>query len=284
MRFKLTGSPFGGRRRARLVRFTITLLFTLLVLVPIMVVVLNSFLPPAAFVSGGITFARGLTVADYRYVLGQTTVLLYLRNSLIVSVATALLAIVLGAPAGYAVARGVGRDLSAYGFSLFLYQALPTVVFVVPLFLLFVRFHLDNTLQGLVIVYTSGSLPFAIWMLRSAFDAIPVDIEEAARTDGCSLLGAFRRVILPNVRPALLSVGMFSFLVAWNDYLVADVLERTNSIFTLQIGLERFFQQYTADWGAVMAMAVFMLVPPVLLFVTASRYFSIGGIGGAVVG
>ena len=223
-------------------------------------------------------------MANYSYVIHNTTAPLYLRNSLIVALSTAFLTILIGAPAAYALARGVGRDLSTYALSLYLYQALPVVVFVIPLFLLFVPLHLDNTLQGLVIVYTAGSLPFGVWMLKAAFEAIPVALEEAARIDGCSLLGALRRVVLPNAGPGLLSVGLFSFLLAWNDYLVADVMLRTNNVFTLPIGLETFFQQYSTEWGAVMAMAVFMLFPPVLLFFFASKYFRIGAIGGSVVG
>jgi multiple sugar transport system permease protein len=277
--------PMGRRRRrARWIRFAVVTAFALVALVPILVIALNSFLPPAALVSGGVTLAHGLTVTNYSYVIHNTTAPLYLRNSLIVAVSTSVLTILIGAPAAYALARGVGRDLSAYALSLYLYQALPVVVFVIPLFLLFVPLHLDNTLQGLVIVYTAGSLPFGIWMLRSAFEAIPVALEEAARIDGCSLVGALRRVVLPNAGPGLLSVGLFSFLLAWNDYLVADVMLRTNSVFTLPIGLETFFQQYSTEWGAVMAMAVFMLLPPVLLFFFASKYFRIGGIGGSVVG
>ncbi len=277
--------PVGRRRRrARWIRFTVVTVFAVVALVPILVIVLNSFLPPAALVSGGVTLAHGLTVTNYSYVIHNTTAPLYLRNSLIVAVSTSLLTIFIGAPAAYALARGVGRDLSAYALSLYLYQALPVVVFVIPLFLLFVPLHLDNTLQGLVIVYTAGSLPFGIWMLRSAFEAIPVALEEAARIDGCTLIGALRRVVLPNAGPGLLSVGLFSFLLAWNDYLVADVMLRTNNVFTLPIGLETFFQQYSTEWGAVMAMAVFMLLPPVLLFFFASKYFRIGGIGGSVVG
>jgi multiple sugar transport system permease protein len=277
--------PVGRRRRrARWIRFTVVTVFALVALVPILVIALNSFLPPDALVSGGVTLAHGLTVANYSYVIHNTTAPLYLRNSLIVAVSTSVLTILIGAPAAYALARGVGRDLSAYALSLYLYQALPVVVFVIPLFLLFVPLHLDNTLQGLVIVYTAGSLPFGIWMLRSAFEAIPVALEEAARIDGCSLVGALRRVVLPNAGPGLLSVGLFSFLLAWNDYLVADVMLRTNNVFTLPIGLETFFQQYSTEWGAVMAMAVFMLLPPVLLFFFASKYFRIGGIGGSVVG
>jgi multiple sugar transport system permease protein len=272
------------RRRAQWIRFIVVTLFALIALVPILVIALNSFLPPAALVSGGVTLAHGLTVANYSYVIHNTTAPLYLRNSLIVALSTALLTILIGAPAAYALARGVGRDLSAYALSLYLYQALPVVVFVIPLFLLFVPLHLDNTLQGLVIVYTAGSLPFGVWMLKSAFEAIPVALEEAARIDGCSLVGALRRIVLPNAGPGLLSVGLFSFLLAWNDYLVADVMLRTNNVFTLPIGLETFFQQYSTEWGAVMAMAVFMLFPPVLLFFFASKYFRIGGIGGSVVG
>ncbi|HTT92282.1 MAG TPA: carbohydrate ABC transporter permease [Acidimicrobiales bacterium] len=287
----MTGAVMSGvrganhkKKRARWLRLVVAVVFAAIVLVPIGVIALNSFLPPAAFVSGGLSLVHGFTLADYHYVIGQTTALLYLRNSLIVAVTTAVLTILIGAPGAYALARGAGRDLAAYSLSLFLYQALPVVVFVIPLFLLFVPLHLDNTLQGLVIVYTAGSLPFAIWMLKANFEAIPFAIEEAARIDGCSLLGAFRRVVLPNAGSGLLSVAMFSFLVAWNDYLVADVMLRTNSVFTLPIGLETFFQQYSTEWGAVMAMAMFMLAPPVLLFVAASRYFSVGGIGGAVVG
>jgi multiple sugar transport system permease protein len=277
--------PHGRRRRrARWIRFIVVTVFALVALVPILVIVLNSVLPPAALVSGGVTLAHGLTGANYSYVIHNTTAPLYLRNSLIVALSTAFLTILIGAPAAYALARGVGRDLSAYALSLYLYQALPVVVFVIPLFLLFVPLHLDNTLQGLVIVYTAGSLPFGIWMLKAAFEAIPVALEEAARIDGCSLLGALRRVVLPNAGPGLLSVGLFSFLLAWNDYLVADVMLRTNNVFTLPIGLETFFQQYSTEWGAVMAMAVFMLIPPVLLFFLASKYFRIGGIGGSVVG
>ena len=142
----------------------------------------------------------------------------------------------------------------------------------------------DISPKDLLYAIASLCLPFGIWMLKAAFEAIPVALEEAARIDGCSLVGALRRVVLPNAGPGLLSVGLFSFLLAWNDYLVADVMLRTNNVFTLPIGLETFFQQYSTEWGAVMAMAVFMLLPPVLLFFVASKYFRIGGIGGSVVG
>jgi multiple sugar transport system permease protein len=266
------------------VRFGLVTTFALIALVPVIVILLNSLLPPAAFVSGALSLAHGFTWTNYRAVFDQTTALLYLRNSLIVSLATVVLTLSLGAPAGYALARGVGRDLSAYSAGLFLYQALPLVVFVVPLFFLFVPLHLDNTLQGVVVVYVAGSLPFGIWMLKATFEAIPYELEEAARIDGCSLVGGFRRIVLPNAGPGLLSVAMFSFLWAWSDYLVADVLERTNSIFTLPIGLEEFFQQNSTSWGDVMAMAVVMLVPPVLLFALASKYFRLGGLAGATVG
>jgi multiple sugar transport system permease protein len=280
----LVRPPRRKRRRSEWVRLAVVSLFALLALIPIAVIVINSVLPPAALTSGGLTLLHGFTGANYRYIFDQTTVLVYLRNSLILACATSGLTILIGAPGAYALARGLGRDLSAYSLGLFLYQSLPVIVFVIPLFLLFVPLHLDNTLQGLIIVYTAGSLPFGIWMLKANFEAIPFVIEEAARIDGCSLIGGFRRVVLPNAGPALLSVAIFSFLLSWNDYLVADVMLRSNSVLTLPIGLETFFQEYSAEWGAVMAMAVIMLLPPVLLFVAASKYFRVGGIGGATVG
>ena len=102
--------------------------------------------------------------------------------------------------------------------------------------------------------------------------------------DGCSVFGSFTRVVLRNSLPGILSTAIFAFLLSWNDYLIAVVFLRSNENFTLQIGLQTFFQQNSTNWGLVMAVAVVMLLPPVILFAFLNRYFSVGGIGGSLAG
>jgi multiple sugar transport system permease protein len=121
-------------------------------------------------------------------------------------------------------------------------------------------------------------------MMSSYFDTIPHALEEAAWVDGATLFGGFRRIILPSSLPGIMSVAIFSFLAAWNDYLVALVFLRSDSVLTLPIGVQQFFQENQVSWGPVMASAVLMLAPPTILFALFRRYFSIGGIGGALAG
>jgi multiple sugar transport system permease protein len=121
-------------------------------------------------------------------------------------------------------------------------------------------------------------------MMAAYFNSIPIALEEAAWMDGCSVLTGFLRVVLRNSLPGVVSTAIFSFLLAWNDYLVAVVFLRSVDKYTLPIGMQTFFQENATDWGSVMALAVVMMIPPVAVFTFLNRYFSIGGIGGALAG
>jgi multiple sugar transport system permease protein len=155
---------------------------------------------------------------------------------------------------------------------------------VIPLFLLFAEVGLVDNLVGLGIVYVGASMSVAIWMMAAYIDTIPVSLEEAAWIDGASLFTGFTRIVLRNSLPGILSTAIFTFLVSWNDYLVAIVFLRSQERFTLPIGVQSFFQQNGTDWGSVMALAVVMMLPPVIVFTTLNRYFSVGGIGGSLAG
>jgi multiple sugar transport system permease protein len=124
----------------------------------------------------------------------------------------------------------------------------------------------------------------AIWMMAAYFDSIPITLEEAAWIDGASVFGSFTRVVLRNSLPGILSTAIFSFLLAWNDYLIAVVFLKSDVNYTLPIGLQTFFQQNATDWGNVMAVAVIMMLPPIIVFAALNRYFSVGGIGGSLAG
>jgi multiple sugar transport system permease protein len=259
-------------------RSAITAAITAILLAPILVVFWLSLRPP------NVLRQVGPTLQTFWYVLTKTNVLHWLTNSFLVSLVATAAAVVVAAPAGYVLSRGRGRVTSAFSLFIFVLQSLPAVAFIIPLFIMFANLGLADTLTGVAVVYVSASIAVGCWMMSAYFDTLPVTLEEAAWIDGASLFGAFVRIILPNSLPGLLSTALFSFLLAWNDYLVASVFLRSDSQFTLPIGLQTFFQQNQADWGPVMACAVIMLAPPVIVFAVLNRYFSVGGIGGSLAG
>lgn len=168
--------------------------------------------------------------------------------------------------------------------ALFVIQSLPVITAVIPLFVLFAQLGLVDTLGGIVVIYVGATMSVAIWMMAAYFDTIPITLEEAAWIEGCSVFGSFTRVVLRNSLPGILSTAIFSFLLAWNDYLVAVVFLRSDQNYTLPIGLETFFQQNQTNWGPVMAVAVVMMVPPIVICVVLNRFFSVGGIGRSLAG
>ncbi|WP_432876746.1 carbohydrate ABC transporter permease [Kribbella sp. CA-245084] len=264
------------RARGQWWRFAVLLVITLVVLVPVFATLLLSIRPSG---SSGL-----LTLENFRNVFANTDVRIWLGNSLGVTLATVVVSVIVAAPAGYVLSRGRSRAVSGLSLLLFVIQSLPVITAIIPLFVLFARLGLTDNLIGLVIVYVGSTMSVATWMMAAYFDSIPHALEEAAWVDGCSVFGSFVKIVLRNSLPGILSTAIFAFLLAWNDYLVALVFLRTSSIFTLPIGLQTFFQQNAVDWGSVMALSVVMLLPPAIIFAVLNRYFSIGGIGGALAG
>lgn len=271
-------SAVGSSRLAGRVQLAALITVTVVVLVPIAAVFVLSLRPPMT--SNSTTDG----IESFVYIFAQSSTLQWLGNSLLVTLITVVAAVAVAAPAGYVLSRGRNKLIGAYSLLLFVVQSLPSIVSIIPLFILFATLGLADSLAGVTIIYVAGALPVATWMMAAYFDSIPVSLEEAAWMDGCSIFGGFVRVVLRNSLPGILSTAIFSFIVAWNDYLVAVVFLRSTEHFTLQIGLQTFFQENATDWGPVMAVAVIMLLPPVIVFISLNRFFSIGGIGGALAG
>lgn len=277
-------TPVAGAARPRDTRgqwwrFALMLVITVAVLVPVGAVVLLSVRPGATS-----TTTSTITFENFKYVFTSTATLTWLANSLMVTLATVLVAVSVAAPAGYVLSRGRSKAVSGYSLLLFIVQSLPVITSIIPLFILFAKLQLVDNLLGLGIIYVGASMSVAIWMMAAYMDSIPTSLEEAAWIDGASLFGGFLRVVLRNSLPGILSTAIFTFLVSWNDYLVALVFLRSQERFTLPLGLQSFFQQNTTDWGSVMAVAVVMMAPPIIVFGALNRYFSVGGIGGSLAG
>jgi arabinogalactan oligomer/maltooligosaccharide transport system permease protein len=207
-----------------------------------------------------------------------------LMNSLVVSLATAIMAVTIATPTAYALARhdfvGTRTGLS----TLLLTQMFPGVASAVPLYLILDALHLLDTRTGLVLVYAATAVPFAIFQLRGAFMAIPVDLEEAAMVDGATRTQAFLKVALPAARPAIAVTALFAFMSAWNEFILAATLIGRESAFTLPVVLQSYVGEYNTSWGAFAAGAILVSVPVMALFYVAQRQLVSGLTSGGVKG
>jgi arabinogalactan oligomer / maltooligosaccharide transport system permease protein len=207
-----------------------------------------------------------------------------LGNSLVVALATAAVGILVAIPAAYALARfeflGKERGMRA----LLATQMFPAVASAIPLYLLLEAFGLLNSKTGLVVCYASTSVPFAIFQLRGAFEAIPVDLEEAAMVDGATRFEAFVRVVLPAARPAIAVTALFAFMSAYNEFILAATLLGREETFTLPVVLQRYIGEYDAQWERFAAGALVVSIPVMALFYVAQRHLVAGLTAGGVKG
>lgn len=207
-----------------------------------------------------------------------------LLNSLLVSLLTAGVAVAIATPTAYALARHefVGKRTGLR--TLLLTQMFPGVASAVPLYLILDALHLLDTRTGLVLVYAATAVPFAIFQLRGAFLAIPVDLEEAAMVDGATRAQAFLKVALPAARPAIAVTALFAFMSAWNEFILAATLLGRESAFTLPVVLQSYVGEYNTNWGAFAAGAILVSVPVMALFYVAQRQLVSGLTAGGVKG
>ena len=183
-----------------------------------------------------------------------------------------------------AIARFRFRGRGAYLTAVMLVQMVPHVALVVPVFLTLSDVGLSDSLPGLVITYLAFILPFAVWTLRGFIASVPKDLEEAAMTDGCTRMGAFRRIILPLTLPGLIATSVYSMILAWNEYLFAYFILASPDKYTVPLWLTHFVTSEGTDYGALMAGSVIVSAPVVVFFMLVQRHLAAGLTAGAVKG
>ncbi len=250
---------------------------------PVLLLVFNSLKTQTQIFASPMGIPHGVTWDNFRTVIAGGTFLVNLRNSVIVAFSTVILAVIVTAPAGYALSRFKFRGRTAFSMWLLATQAFPGIIMVLGLFTVLKVYGLINQLPGLVIMHTSFALPFSIWLLKGYFDKIPIDLEEAARIDGCTRLRALVSIILPLSVPGLLAVATFSLLLSWNEFFFALVIMRTNESWTLPVYLARFLGSGgVVQWGPLSAAALLVTIPVFILFLLGQRYLVSGLTGGAI--
>lgn len=230
--------------------------------------------PTARHLTGVVT-----SMHDGRWLFGRQ-----LANSLVVASATAASGVLIAIPTAYALARFRFAGKEGGVRALLATQMFPTVASAIPLYLLLYKLGLLNTRTGLTLCYASTSVPFAIFQLRAAFEAIPVDLEEAAMVDGATRFQAFLKVALPAARPAIAVTALFAFMSAYNEYVLAVTLLSKEEMFTLPVLLQSFIGEYRQDWESFAAGSLVVSVPVMALFYLAQRHLVAGLTSGGVKG
>ncbi|WP_332689074.1 carbohydrate ABC transporter permease [Bosea sp. (in: a-proteobacteria)] len=222
------------------------------------------------------------TLEGYKKIFTTPRYLLVFFNTMLISLVVTVLSLLLGAMAAYALARFQFAGQRAVLMFLITTQMFPLVLLCIPYFRIFITLGLYDTRTSLVVVYLTFTLPFCVLMLRSYFINIPRDIEEAAMVDGCSRLGAIFRTLVPISYPAFVGAGLYTFLLAWNEFLFAVVLIESWENRVLTMAIYSLMAEFVTDWNAMMAFSVLASLPLVVAFIFLQRYMVQGMTAGAL--
>ena len=263
--------------------FTMLAVLALLCVAPIVVIFATSLRQQVDIFAAPLNFLFTPTLENYRAVLQEDRFDRYLANSLFVGVVSTVLTLLLGCMAAYGLARFRFRGRTTIAYTTLLLRTVPLAVLAVPVFLIWNEWKLVNSLWGLVLLYVAVNLPFTIWLLYGFVLQVPAELEEAAAIDGCGPLRVFTKILLPLMAPGLAAASIFTFRIAWNEFILALVLTDRGTR-TLPVAASLFITDMGVDWGRVMAMGSLIAIPPLIFTFVAARQIITGLTAGAVKG
>jgi multiple sugar transport system permease protein len=255
----------------------------IVVLFPVYAIIVGSFESTNTLFSGTFYWLpHAATLDNYRTVIAAQSA--NVVTSLLVGLGTALLALVVAVPAGYALSKYRLRVTVVLVSSLLIAQIVPSIVLATSLFIIFHWIGLLNSYLGLIIADGTYAVPFAILVLRAFLFSLPNELLYAARVDGATEWQAFRLIVIPLARSAIITVAVFAFLNGWGDFIFALTILNGSGIEPITLGIYTYLGNYSTDWGAVMAAGVFAMVPAGIVLVVAQRYIASGLTAGSVKG
>ncbi|GAA2804848.1 ABC transporter permease subunit [Streptomyces showdoensis] len=249
---------------------------------PVLWVLLTS-LKPAKF-AATTDFFKDTTFENYTNLLNDTPFLTWFGNSLLVAALTTVLGVFVSSTTGYAVSRFRFPGKRGLMWTLLITQMFPVAVLIVPIYNIMASMGLLNSPAGLVITYLTIAVPFCAWMMKGFFDTIPREIDESGYVDGLTPFGTFWRLILPLAKPGIAVTAFYSFITAWSEVAYASAFMVGDENLTLAGGLQKFVNQYGAQWGPMSAASVLIAIPAALVFLFAQRHLVTGMSAGAVKG
>jgi multiple sugar transport system permease protein len=224
------------------------------------------------------------TLDNFRSMLFERQFLLWYWNTIVVAVVSTVVSLISASLGAYALVRLKWRGAAPFSTLVLVAYLMPTALMFIPLYYILAQLQLTNSLTALMVTYPSVVLPFATWLMMGYYRAIPEELEDAAMIDGCGRFGAFFRVVLPLVRPALLAVAMFSVTQSWNEFLYAYMFTTSDTLSTLPVGLGKIIIGDVQPWGELMAAALMTALPVVILYMVGQKFMVAGLTAGSVKG
>jgi multiple sugar transport system permease protein len=267
-------------------------LIVVLTVFPVYWMVVSSLKTNFALLSGsGLSLLpdlRALQFQNYVQMWRNADLAIFVGNSLVICSVSTVIAVALASLSGFGLAYFRFRGAATYSVAVMATQLLPGIMFLLPIYLIIVQVQnltgaqIVDTRQGLVLLYVAFFMPLSIWILRGYFASIPRELVESAQVDGCTVMGAFWRVVLPLSLPGLVATATYVFLTAWDELLFAVVMTQTTGSQTIPVGIRTFIGQSTGHFELLMAAATAICVPPALIFFFLQRHMVSGLTAGAV--
>ena len=217
--------------------------------------------------------SEGFSLGAYRKIFGDPAKLRFFFNSYLVSISVTLLTLFVAIMAAYAFSRYEFRFKKQINMAIIGFQSVPTITFLIPFFSLILTLKLYNTYWALIFTYLMFTLPYAVIMMTGYFNTLPREIDEAVKIDGGGSFVTLWRILVPISLPGIVSVGIYTFMQAWNEYLYALTLTRTNDMRTVPIGISLLMGQHSYSWNEMLAMSILGCLPVLILFLFFQQFF-----------
>ena len=249
-------------------------------LFPFFWMILASFKTQQQILSTNNVFVFQPTFQNYLDVFQEYSFMTFILNSFFIATVSTILSLLIGLPAAYSIAR---YRQSKLGLTILVARIVPGITFLIPWFIIFSKLNLVDSYTSMILSHMLVGLPFIVWIMVSYFENIPLELEESARVDGCTIQGAFWRVVLPISGPGIITSSIFSFVFSWNNFMFSLVLSGQKTK-TLPIAVFSFLSYSSINWGGLMAAAVVITLPVLILALFAQKYIISGLTAGAVKG
>lgn len=262
-----------------------SLICLVVVLFPFYWIVITSILPTEIVLSRNpplLPPVGEITFAAYFEVFARKPLLTWISNSMLITAGTLAITISTGAMAGYSLSRFRTKAQQAMGFGLLASKMLPGSLIIIPFFILFSKAGLIESKFGVILANSAVAVPFATWLLKGFFDAIPRELEQAAMIDGCNEWQAFRHIVLPLAAPGLAAASAYIAIVTWADLVFARTLNSKPENWVVTVGLQSFTGEYLVEWGALMAASAVSLLPMLVLFLLLEPFLVKGSTQGSL--
>ena len=262
---------------------TYLIILSVVALFPLVWVILSSVKGSGELTSNPTSFLpKEFTFINYKNVIDNLGFTVNIGNSLIIALITTVIAITVSSMAAYGIVRFFPRFGNIMSRVLVTTYMFPPILLAIPYSLVMAKLGLTNTRVGLIIVYLSFSVPYAVWMLVGFFKTVPIGIEEAARVDGANKLVTFVRIVLPLVAPGIVATAIYTFINAWNEFLYSLILINSTDLMTVSVALKSLQGAEILDWGSMMAASTIVVIPSVIFFTFIQRYIAGGMTEGSV--